>query len=107
MSDVSAKRIREVRLSVHPSSLGKHVSNPGLPFVRDHAEIPDAGDRVLWCRCAQSARLLRCGEEDSVLQLVLVLPPGHEDEVAVATVVDPEESEPVAINVDRGVRQCR
>lgn len=83
------------------------MSAPCLPFVSDDAEVPHAGDGLIGPGGAQLARPREGGEEDPVVQLVLVFPPGHENEVGVAALVAAQEAQPVATLAQRGLWQRR
>jgi hypothetical protein len=81
---------------------GKDVTDPCRPLVRDDTQVPDAGDRIALGLAPQLLRRFGRGEEDVVVQLVLVLPPVDEDEVPAASVVHSEEADAVGLSVIAG-----
>src|SRR6266542_5534080 len=102
--DLGVELVLEIGVEV--GNLGREdVPDPRLALVRDDAEIPDTGDRVGSRRGTERSRVVTRGEEDVMVELVLLFPPIHEDEIASAAVVDAEEPDAVACRGDGRSRQ--
>src|SRR5919197_3246660 len=103
-SDGTGELVGEVSVEIRDISR-ENVPDPGLTLVRHDTEVPYARHRIGWGRRPEPARVVARREEDMMVQLVLLLPPIHEDKVAAAPVVDAKETDAVARRRDSRRRQ--
>src|SRR5690606_20842609 len=94
-SDVAVQRETQIGLEVGSSRRPQDVLHPSVALVTDQEQIPDAGIEPRRRHVPQSVRASRFRAVDMVMQLVLVGPPVHEDEVACPAGVNADKTDAV------------